>query len=103
MEEKLQEAMEKYEEEFIREALEKVNPIFIEVIEHVFTEEDLFVELLCRIHRLVERNQDPFNDREWMDHAHDLRAWLRRKIADYARRKAEQEVPNRYWRNVNEQ
>jgi hypothetical protein len=88
-----QAALEKTEEKIERETLE-LNSLFLEVIEQVFENEEDFVRIISMLHRLAKEDRENF-----LDAAEDLRLWLHGKIYQFARRKAEQEVANSYWRN----
>jgi hypothetical protein len=88
-----QAALENTEEKIEREVLE-LNSLFLEVIEQVFENEEDFVQILGMMHRLALEDREKF-----LDAAEDLRLWLHGKIYQFARRKAETEVQNSYWRN----
>jgi len=90
--EKYQACLEFYEASIERDLLEGTNHKFIDCIESLFQDEDSFVELLGHLKKLISHA-------EWFDDAHELRAFLRRKIADFARCKAAEEFPFIYWRN----
>jgi hypothetical protein len=90
--EKYQTRLEHYEASIEDSLLDGTSYLFINSIESVFEDEDAFIELVKLLNKLVSHA-------EWFDDAHELRAFLRRKIADFARHKAEQEFPNIYWRN----
>jgi len=93
--EKYQACLEFYESSIESSLLDGTSPQFVDCIESVFEDEDAFVELLHRLNKLVSNS-------EWFDDAHELRAFLKRKIADFARRKAVEQFPFIYWRNRNE-
>jgi len=92
--EKYQACLEFYEASIESSLLDGTssNDMFVDCIESVFEDEDSFVELLSRLNSLVSHS-------EWFDDAHELRAFLKRKIAEFARRKALEQFPFIYWRN----
>jgi glutathionylspermidine synthase len=79
-------------EEAIERNITDNHPLFLEMIEEVFENEEQFAHLLETLRRIV-------NEESFYDPASDLHLWLRDKIRQFARRKAEQEVSNSYWRN----
>lgn len=90
--EKYQECLEQYEASIEDSLLDGTSSLFADYIESVFEDEDSFIDLIKLLNKIVSRD-------EWIDDAHELRAFLLRKIADFARRKANQKFPNIYWRN----
>jgi len=90
--EKYQACLEFYEASIESGLLDGTSSMFVDCIESVFEDEDSFVELLSRLNKMVSHS-------EWFDDAHELRAFLRRKIADFARSKALEQFPFIYWRN----
>jgi hypothetical protein len=90
--EKYQAYLEFYEASIERDLLEGTSHKFIDCIESLFHDEDSFVELLSHLNKMVSHSN-------WIDDAHELRAFLKRKIADFARLKAAEQFPFIYWRN----
>jgi hypothetical protein len=65
---------------------------FLETMELIIEDECKFTHLLYLLNLLQ-------NPSDYSIEATTLRDWLRGEVRDYARRKAETEVQNNYWRN----
>jgi predicted DNA-binding ribbon-helix-helix protein len=65
---------------------------FLETMELIVQDEKDFLMLLHLLNHIQ-------NEESWEVSATTLRSWLRIKVGEYARRKAEKEVQNSYWRN----
>jgi len=90
--EKYQACLEFYEASIESSLLDGTSHKFVDCIESVFEDEGSFVELLGHLNKMVSHSN-------WIDDAHELRAFLRRKVADFARLKAAEQFPFIYWRN----
>jgi hypothetical protein len=66
---------------------------FLETMELIVQDEKDFESLLNQLYKLQE------DKISWEVAGTTLRSWLRWKVGEYARRKAETEVQNNYWRN----